>query len=106
MSAPVERGAEALVRVQAARLDGFTARLDDLEPEDRAAALDDARAAMSAALTDPDDPDWLKRLLWQAEWDNAGRTPPGPIEDAPDFVTARYGALADAIRAAILGGAE
>jgi len=50
MTAAVTRGADALVRVQAARLDGFATRLDDLEPDDQLAAHDDALATLTAAL--------------------------------------------------------
>ncbi len=46
--ATVERVADAIVRTQAARLDGFAVGLADLSPDGRADAFDDARAALAA----------------------------------------------------------
>lgn len=56
--APVERAAHALVRHQAARFDGFAVGLDDLEPESREDALDDARVVFASI-----DRDELARVL-------------------------------------------
>ncbi|MFJ1510924.1 hypothetical protein [Cellulosimicrobium funkei] len=96
MTAAVTRGADALVRAQAARLDGFATRLDDLEPDDQLAAHDDALAVLTAALTDRDDPDALVKMVavaWGREWDTLG-------EQAREW----YRSNTEAFVAAILGG--
>lgn len=118
MTAAVTRGADALVRTQAARLDGFATRLDDLEPDDQLAAHDDALAVLTAALTDPDDPDALARELRRHTFlrsDRFGMEPEGwycdgcgtlvePIDSPKTAGEAFAGHQVDALRAAILGG--
>ncbi|MGM7422998.1 hypothetical protein [Cellulosimicrobium sp. CpK407] len=65
-----------------------------------AARAHQAHATVSAALHDPDDPDWLKRVLADA------------VGDGEDFraghpgIVAEYTAQADAVRAAILAEVE
>ena len=48
----VEKAADALVRRQAARLDGYTVTLNDLEPDDRTAAIKDVQAVIEAVRGD------------------------------------------------------
>ncbi|MFD4992862.1 hypothetical protein ACFWH7_04565 [Cellulosimicrobium cellulans] len=119
MTTAVTRGADALVRAQAARLDGFATRLDDLEPDDQLAAHDDALAVLTAALTDPGDPDALGRLFRRHLGFNVVGVDVGPDgRDRPsgwkctcghelgriDVVSAYSGHVADAVRAEVLGG--
>lgn len=59
-----------------------------------------ARAALVAALTDPDDPDWLART-----WHEAGNGP-GSWERASEWVRERARARVAVVVAAILGGAS
>ncbi len=64
-----------------------------------------ARAALSAALTDPDDPDWLARVIADAV------TPDGMDSEELHGECDRPGGcyhhdIAAAVRAAILGGAS
>lgn len=53
------------------------------QEEDKADALHDARIIVKAALTNPDDPDWLARkLAEQDDWDQLF------TDDIPEFLSA------------------
>lgn len=68
---------------------------------------EEAQAALTAALTDPDDPDSLARTLWHAYRTASGwgTTPEAfePVTTLSERVVWR--AVADGLRAALLGGA-
>lgn len=74
--------------------------------ENFAAHLDDVarttRAAVSAALHDPDDPDWLARVIYDAHGFHSADT----WDTDHDGVRNHYRGHADAVRAAILGEAS
>ncbi|WP_175008140.1 hypothetical protein [Cellulosimicrobium sp. TH-20] len=99
MSTPaLARATEALFERYesgAAEVSVPVAKVDDFAP--------DARAAVSAALHDPDDPDWLARCLAEREWAllGVGRS----WEAVAPFEREMYRDRADAVRAAILGEA-
>lgn len=114
MTTSVTRGADALVRAQAARLDGVASRLDDLEPDDQLAAHDDALATLTAAL----DIDELARVQHQHLGFHVASIGVGPDgAERPtgwacscghdlgrlDIVPAYTRHVAEAVRAAILG---
>lgn len=62
----------------------------------------DALAAVSAALHDPDDPDWLARVIYDAHGFHSADT----WDTDHDGVRNHYRGHADAVRAAILGEAS
>jgi len=83
--------------------------LADLDEPTRLLLAEGARAAVSAALHDPDDPDWLARALY--EQDEREEVAIGAIKAdesnpwsaLPDSERYFYRSLINAVRAAILG---
>lgn len=89
MGAALERATEALLDTPG-----------DVTAVERDLAYNDARAAVSAALHDPDD-DVIARALYEHAYPN------GPSwESREDWQRGHFLGQADAVRAAILGGAS
>jgi|GEM_PF-5378360 len=75
-----------------------------LLPEEAEGMHDDAaRAAVSAALTNDADPDWLARVIYESTYPGVDGLPEWDEMDPAGATRLIHGIYADAVRTAILG---
>lgn len=109
LSGPVERAAIVLDTTATLGTPEVIYRLSHGESVAAATArlrrevMAQAHAALHNALHDPDDPDWLAKVLWEDEYADFVRAGKAAWYETSEGKRSAYRARAAAVRAAILG---
>lgn len=77
-----------------------------ITPSERGYWIANAQEALTAALTDPDDPDSLARTLWVLDRQALGLIPVSPAMFDQSPSRKHWRAVASGLRSALVGGAS